>query len=460
MRRLLFLLVLLTALSGSAWAQEDKKTDDLKPADPDTGESTVEETTLGLLPNPFEKQGIKFAITYIGEVVGNPTGGQKQSAVYEDRINFAVDADLEKLIGAKQLAFHANIFQIDGGGLSRGDLLNYMMVSGIEALPTTRLYEMWLEQKWGTKLALRAGQLAADTEFMTAKYTDVFTNASLGWPAGLSLNLPSGGPSPPLATMGTRLRADLTEHFTLVGAVFDGNAAGPGSNDPQLRDHYGLNFRVNDPPLVLGEMQFLWNAEKGDPGLAGKFKIGGWRHFGDFASERFSSSGASLASVAPDGTPAGLSGDFGVYSSFEQKLYRVGKDADRGIGIFARASYSPPDRNLIDLYADAGIELVGLSDQRPHDKFGVAAGYARLSNWARALDVDFQQIHGPNWPTRSFESLVTIVYQYEVRAGWTLQPNFQYITHPGGGATDPLGADPGKVLKDAAVFGLRTVLKF
>jgi porin len=163
MRQSLFLLVLLTGLSGSSWAQEDKKTDDLRPADPDTGESTVEETTLGLLPNPFEKQGIKFSITYIGELIGNPTGGQKQSAVYEDRINFAVDADLEKLVGAKQLAFHANIFQIDGGGLSRGDLLNYMVISGIEALPTTRLYEIWLEQKWGTKLALRAGQLAADT---------------------------------------------------------------------------------------------------------------------------------------------------------------------------------------------------------------------------------------------------------------------------------------------------------
>ena len=64
-----------------------------------------------------------------------------------------------------------------------------MVVSGIEALPSTRLYEIWFEQKWGTKLALRAGQLAADTEFMTAKYTEVFTNASLGWPAGLSLNL-------------------------------------------------------------------------------------------------------------------------------------------------------------------------------------------------------------------------------------------------------------------------------
>ena len=236
MRQWLFALLVFAASAGAALAQADKKTDDLKPADPDTGESTVEESTLGVLPNPFEKQGVKFAVTYIGEVLGNPSGGQKQSAVYEDRINFAVDVDLEKLVGLKQLAFHANVFQIDGGGLSRGDLLNYMVVSGIEALPTTRLYEIWFEQKWGTKLALRAGQLAADTEFMTAKYTDVFTNASLGWPAGLSLNMPSGGPSPPLATMGSRLRADVSDNLTLIGAVFDGNAAGPGTNDPQLRD--------------------------------------------------------------------------------------------------------------------------------------------------------------------------------------------------------------------------------
>ena len=65
-------------IAASAWAQEDKKTDDLKPADPDTGESTVEETTLGLLPQPFEHWGIKFAATYIGEALGNPSGGLKE----------------------------------------------------------------------------------------------------------------------------------------------------------------------------------------------------------------------------------------------------------------------------------------------------------------------------------------------------------------------------------------------
>ena len=123
-------------------------------------------------------------------------------------------------------------------------------------------------------------------------------------------------------------------------------------------------------------------------------------------------------------------------------------------------SSSPSDRNLISLYADGGLELIGLNDRRPHDKFGVAAGYARVSSRARALDGDYQQLFGPNWPVRSFESLITTVYQYEVRAGFTLQPNFQYIVHPGGGATGANSPFPGKVLKDAAVVGLRTVLKF
>jgi hypothetical protein len=65
MRSWLLALIVVAAFTGGAFPQEDKKTDDLKPADPDTGESTVEEATLGLLPNPFEKQGVKFAVTYI-----------------------------------------------------------------------------------------------------------------------------------------------------------------------------------------------------------------------------------------------------------------------------------------------------------------------------------------------------------------------------------------------------------
>jgi porin len=456
-------LIAAVALAMSAvpaLAQQDKKTDDEKPADPDTGESTVEESTLGLLPNPFEKYGVKFAATYIGETLGNVSGGVRQGTIYEGRLNLAVDADLQKLVGLRELTFHANMFQIHGDGLSRSNLDNFLVASGIEALPSTRLYEIWFEQKWGDKLALRSGQLAADTEFINAKYTDVFTNASLGWPAIMSVNLPSGGPSPPLAALGARLRANLNDNITIAAAIFDGDAAGPGPQDPQLRDNAGVNFRINDPPFVIGEIQYIWNGKKGDPGLDGKFKLGGWRHFGDFADQRFTAQGVSLASPFSSGVPASLSQNFGIYSVFEQKIYRVGNDDDRGIGVFARASASPSDRNPIDRYADAGVEFVGLSDSRPKDKFGIAGGYAHVSSRAQALDVDFQRVMGAAWPQRRFEALATAVYQYEVRPGWTLQPNFQYFVHPGGGATDPRGATPGKLLKDAAVLGLRTVLKF
>jgi porin len=150
-RKAAFSLSIVLLLAAGAIAQEDKKTDDDKPADPDTGESTVEEKAVGLLPNPLQKYGVKFAATYIGEVLGNASGGLKQGSVYEGRLNLAVDVDLQKLVGLDKLTFHANMFQIHGDGLSRSNLQNFFTVSGIEALPSTRLYEAFFEKQWGAK---------------------------------------------------------------------------------------------------------------------------------------------------------------------------------------------------------------------------------------------------------------------------------------------------------------------
>ena len=378
---------LVALWAASAFAQESNED---QPPDPDTGESTVAERTLGLLPNPYERLGIKFAATYIGETLGNPTGGFQQGATFEGRLNLAVDVDFNKLAGWKGLTAHANIFVIHGDGLSRSNLQNFLVVSGIEAIPTARLYEAYLEQKFfGDKWSIRAGQLAADSEFLASKYTDVFTNASLGWPAITSINLPAGGPAPPLAAVGARLHGKLTDNVTVLGAIFDGDSAGPGVGDPQQRNRYGLNFRVTDPPLLLGETQFSWKNLAADDGRAGALKIGGWHHFGLFGDQRFTPDGLSIADPAGSGTGRMLRANDGIYSVIEQKIYAVPKSEDRGVGIFIRTSASPPDRNLIDFYTDAGIDFVGFFDQRQHDKFGVALGYAHVSKHAQALDRDY-----------------------------------------------------------------------
>jgi porin len=79
-----------------------------------------------------------------------------------------------------------------------------------------------------------------------------------------------------------------------------------------------------------------------------------------------------------------------------------------------------------------------------------------MSPRAQALDQDFQSLYGPSWPLRTSETVLTAVYQYEVRGGLTLQPNVQYIWHPGGAARQYAW----RPLKDALVLGLRTAVKF
>jgi porin len=87
---------------------------------------------------------------------------------------------------------------------------------------------MWFEQQLGSnKVTVRAGQLAADTEFMTSHYTDALINSTFGWPTIFGVNMPSGGPSPPLAAVGARFKAEINDHVTVLAAIFNGDPAGP-----------------------------------------------------------------------------------------------------------------------------------------------------------------------------------------------------------------------------------------
>jgi porin len=446
-------------MSAAAYAQSSDEED--KPVDEDTGESTVKERTLGILPNPLERWGVKFAATYIGEALANTTGGARPGASLLGRLNLAVDIDFEKAASAKGLTFHSNVFAIYGDQFTNRYLQSFMGASGIEGLTTVRLFETWFEQKFASdRLSIRAGQLSADTEFMTTIFSDVFTNATFTWPAATSINLPSGGPATPLAALGARFRAKLNDNITGMVAVYDGDPAGPGANDAQERNRYGLNFRLRDPPLLVGQVDIDWSDALGES-TPGAFKLGGFLHFGDFDSQRFASDGRSTADPASSGMPATLRGDSGLFAVIEQKVAAKGDDKDRGIGVFARAVISPPDRNLIDVYADAGFQANGWFDARPNDKFGVAVAYAHVSRAAQALDRDYQALLDPAFARRSSETLVTAAYAYEIRQGWLLQPNAQFIARPGGGAVDPLKSDmPGRRLNNAVIVGLRTVVKF
>lgn len=405
-------------------------------------------------------KGIQFQLNYIGEVLGDVGGGMRQGSIYDNRLELCVDVDLEKMVGWEGAALHANGYVIGGNGLSRSYVGNLLTVSNIEALSTTRLYEAWFEQKFDDgKIAIRVGQLGADTEFITSTNAGLFVNSTFGWPDIDALDLPSGGPAYPLATPGIRLKLAPSDQFAFLLGLFDGNPAGPGSNDPQLRDPNGVNFRVSDPPLLIDEAQYSYNLNP-DAGLAGTVKVGSWTHFGTFADERFDTAAVPLAAPASNGIAQRLSGDDGVYGMIDQMIYhRPGDDPAKGVGVFVRVSASPQNRNLVSLYADAGINFNGVISSRPNDSFGLAVAYARISDSVSAAERDAIFYSGVQTPVQDYEAALELSYQAQIVPGWTIQPDFQYIFHPGGHIANPL--DPtGAAIHNAAIIGVRTTINY
>ncbi|WP_376088476.1 carbohydrate porin [Roseomonas sp. CCTCC AB2023176] len=406
------------------------------------------------LRDAAEARGLEFSVTYIGEVLRNASGGARRGSAYEGRVDLQADLDLGRAVGWEGAKIHANLFAIHGRGLSRGYAGNILTISGIEALPSTRLYELWFEQSFRGG-SIRIGQLAADTEFQVSEYGALFVNSTFGWPASSGANLPSGGPAYPLATPGVRLRLDPAEGWTILAGAFNGDPAGAGEEDPQRRNRDGLRFRLRDEPFVIAEAQYAY----GRGGLAGRVNLGAWYHFGRFPDPRFTQDGLSLADPEAGGSARLRRGNHGLYAGVDQAVWRG--EGDARVGVFARAGASPGDRNLVSLYADGGIVAKGLVPGRPDDTFGLAAAYARLGGATRGLDRDARLFGTPDAPVRSSEVLIEATYQASVVPGWTVQPVLQRVIRPGGGAMAARAeGDPPRRARDATVIGLRTAIRF
>jgi porin len=408
------------------------------------------------------ERGFNLQVNFIGEVFGNPTGGVKQGARYEQRLELGLDGDMDQIAGIKGLTFHVNSYGIAGESVSIFNLYNYSTITFIEAHPGWLLFEAWAEYKFaGDKLSVRAGQLAADSDFFISEMGQLYLNSTYGWPNLFANDLPSGGPAYPFATPGVRVKVYASDQLNLVAAVFNGDPTGAGFTGSQVQlDSSGTDFLVKYPPLVIGEAQFAYNQDKDSTGLAGKIKFGGWYHFGAFDDLHFGLDGTSLADPDSDGKARTHRGDYSVYGVIDQMLWRLpGDDPKKGIGAFARVSAAPTDRNLIHFYADGGVNFMGLWSQRPDDQFGVSAAYTEVSPSVHAFDVDTADFTGERLPARDYELLLEATYQAQIMPGWTVQPDFEYVFHPGGGAINPLNPASGRI-PDAAVFGLRTTVRF
>jgi porin len=397
-------------------------------------------------------RGVTYAVNYIGDVLGNPVGGFEQGARYIGRLDLELSVDMEKAIGWEGLRFFTNGYQIHGQSLSALNLGALMPASFIEALPSTRLFEIYLEQKLlDDHMSFRFGQLAADSEFVISESGGAFLNASFGWPSLMGINLPDGGPAYPMASPGARLAFNPNDTLSFLIGVFSGDPAGDCPDDvlPQECNPYGVLFPFTSP-LLMYEAGIKYNQREGE--LAGHLKLGAWRYFGTFVPQAVGNNGLPIGLEAAPGTVAIQ--DYGFYALLDQMVYRLpGAGAPKGITLFGSYMIAPPNGNLIGDYWEAGVTFKGMLSGRPRDVLGI--GFINTGVSSQVIDY-YRSIGDPVVP--SFEGVLEVSYTAPIIEGLTLQPDFQYFWNPGGHTSDP--DNPTEPTPNAAVFALRTTLHY
>jgi porin len=407
----------------------------------------------------LEDSGLKFGLQEQSEVWGNLAGGLRPGVVYNGLTTGSVAVDLEKVFGWTGAKFFANAYQIHGAGPSANLVGNLQIVSNIEASRDTKLYQLWLEQTFFSgRLTIRIGQEGANDQMMNTQYGGLFLNSSFGFPGLPAAVLPSGGPNYPMATPFVRAQFQATDQITLVGAVFNGDPAPPGTGDPQLRDKGGLAFRLNDHVLAFSEFWYSVNQGDDAQGLPATYKIGAWYDSAHFSDQLLATNGLSLANPASSGIPRAHSTGFAVYGIVDQMIWtKPGTKNKQGIGVFLQVMGAPDQFNVSNLFVEAGMNWMGPFEGRDNDIFGIAASYLGISPVARRFGNDVVLFTGSGSGYFSNETVVEATYLCQVTPWLTLQPDLQIIVNPGAGI--PTGSSS-RPLKNAVITGVRATIVF
>ena len=376
-------------------------------------------------------RGLTFGLSETAEILGNPTGGVRRGAVVEGLLSMSIGLDTTKAGLWQGGTFNVSAYQLHGRGLSHnnlGDNLN--TVSGIEAARDTVLFEAWYEQAlFDRSVSVRAGQLALDQEFALSQYGELFINRTFGLSTLFNESIQGGGSSLLLAQPAIRVKASLPGDTRVLLGLFKGVSNSLAGT------------RSSGNVLLIGEVQH--GVGTGEGQLAGTYKLGGLYQSGTSPDQR---------------TDQRRRGNWSLYAVADQLVWRKPGAKDQGVAVFARAQGAPGDRNLVNVYLEAGVSWKGALPGREEDTAGLGFGYARISDTARKSDADISRLGPFARSLRNNESVLELTYQMQIAPWLQLQPVAQYLFNLNGGVQNP--AQPGKRLGDAVVLGLRTEITF
>ena len=164
---------------------------------------------------------------------------------------------------------------------------------------------------------------------------------------------------------------------------------------------FELGYRVH--PSVGGPAALAGLAP-----LAGTYKLGGFYDSGQFE----------------DNGGRGLHrGNHGCYFVAEQEIWHPEGKATRALAFFGRVGVAPDDRNTVPLYFDTGFDFRGILPSHVDDTLGLGFSYTQVSDGL--ADKGGIEIGG------GYEGVAELTYRMSLGEHVFLQPDLQFIIHPG-----------------------------
>lgn len=331
-----------------------------------------------------------FDISYIGEVWTTLDGGTSNDARYLDNLIVGLSGDLEDSIGWRGTTFYISGLYNNGTRFSDvvGDLQTVSDIeTGVEA---ARLYDAWIEQRFGAHLSLRVGLYSVDAEFDILDTASLFINAAHGTGSVLGLSGVNGPSIFPTTGLGGRLQYQWRNGWIFRLAAVDGV---PGN--PERLRRTTIRFGDGEGAFLIAELEV--------PLTQGKLLAGHWRY------------------TAPYDTLDGdrTRGNAGWYVRGEHRLYTDPQDPDRGLNGFIRIGIGNGRVNSLDTFLSGGLVYTGALPTRPSDRCGIAFASARASH-------TFKRVAAAS----GTETAIELSYSAQLTSWLRLQPDLQYIINP------------------------------
>ncbi len=250
------------------------------------------------------------------------------------------------------------------------------------------------------------GKQDSNADFVAVTYGENFIGSSFAVIPTVPM------PTFPDPALGVAAFWKPTDWFSLGAGVYEGTPRGGNSGFNTAFDDHGGAFSIYEAVV---------SSELGSQNLPGTYRVGGWHHSSD------------VEEIGGDATPDTFAGNYGLYASSDQMLYREQDEDEQGLGVFFQVGWAPENRNEIDRYFGAGLAYTGLIPGRDDDIAGIGLAQAHFSN--RTADV-------------SRETVLELFYKAQLTEWVAIQPDFQYIADTGGNG------------HDAVAFGIRFEIVF